>query len=561
MRRVLSLVVFLTILMASRASAQQMRGVVHDSAAGAPLAGAVVTALDSAGRNGARTISGSDGRFAIIIGPSTTRLRVLRIGYRPIDMVLRADRTTSIGIRMGHVPPILDVVRVSGSELCPGSPERGAAFQIWEQARAGLLATIVGREANPAMATTVKYSTHLAPNSLLVREQTKTVLTGQTSRPFVASAKPSFFAALGYMLEDGGTRFYNAPDADVLIDESFAATHCFRLRHADSAHPGQVGLAFSPVDGRDTLVDVDGVIWVDATTPQLRSLEFVYTSLEPAATDAKTGGFVNFRTMSNGVSFIDRWNLRLASLMPPANGPIHNMHSVTKPRRTDLAELKVRELIDAGGLVLNASWPDGTRFSTARSFVSGVVVGKGTGTPAVGAIVDLAGTSDTVKTDSTGHFRIETLPGKYVIEVRDTTLSAYIAPRFQTTPVELREGAEATARLEVTPIERALGDVCHGQPMPPKSAIVIGYVALTAGELPHDVSVEANFQHISDAEFSNVRQTITVDDRGRFFVCGTPKDRNVHLRLKASGVIVADTSVIVQETEFIHKVLWLVSRP
>jgi hypothetical protein len=52
----------------------------------------------------------------------------------------------------------------------------------------------------------------------------------------------------------------------------------------------------------------------------------------------------------------------------------------------------------------------------------------------------------------------------------------------------------------------------------------------------------------------------SLDSRGRFVVCGTPRDRKVQLSLKAAG-ITADTSVIVGTREFTHKLLWLISRP
>ena len=37
---------------------------------------------------------------------------------------------------------MLEAVRVAGREVCPGSVERGGAFQLWEQARADLLAAV-----------------------------------------------------------------------------------------------------------------------------------------------------------------------------------------------------------------------------------------------------------------------------------------------------------------------------------------------------------------------------------------------------------------------------------
>jgi hypothetical protein len=559
MRRMLALVALLTTLIGVRAPAQQMRGIVRDSTAGTPLAGAIVIQLDSAGRSGARSITGADGRFAITVTPSTARLRVMRIGYHLIDVVLPGDRKAAINVAMVHLPPILDVIRVMGSELCPGSPAQGAAFEIWEQARTGLLATIVARDLNPARVKTLRYVTTLSPNDLRVRKQTKEIVAGSATRPFASSARSSFFANVGYMIEDGRTRIFNAPDADVLTDESFASTHCFRLRRADAAHPGQVGVAFSPVDGRDTLVDVQGVIWIDAAAPQVRSLDFTYTSLEPAAMAAHVGGHIDFRTMPNGISFIERWYIRLAALDAPLGG-VHRMTSTAITRRTDLTDLKLRELTDAGGVVLNASWPDGSRFIEPPSTVSGVVVGKETGTPTVHALVRLVGTPDTVTTDSVGHFRIETIPGKYTLEAIDTTISAFVAPRSQSTQVEIQQGADAAARFALTPIDRMID--CHDQPTPPpNSGLIVGAIAVDGGDLPRDAFVEATFQHIRYGDFITTTQKISLDDRGRFFVCGAPRDRKVQLALKTPNGKLADTSAIIDANEYVHKVLWLVPRP
>src|SRR6185503_13563661 len=121
--------------------------------------------------------------------------------------------------------------------------------------------------------------------------------TGRTTRPFIAAASSAEFAATGYMREDasGGDRTFFAPDADVLLDESFATSHCFHLQPSDAAHPEQVGLAFTPARNRETVVDVRGVIWMDRATPALRSLDFRYTELEPANTNAGAGGHMEFR--------------------------------------------------------------------------------------------------------------------------------------------------------------------------------------------------------------------------------------------------------------------------
>src|SRR5262249_46313846 len=161
----------------------------------------------------------------------------------------------TLEIVMERIPPMLNTVHVSDNELCPGSADRGVAFQVWDQARAGLLATVVARELKPAQARTLTYESRLTPSDERVQKQTKRIGTGRTKRPFIASQTPVYFARHGYILDDTSMRIYNAPDADVLLDESFATTHCFHVQAADPEHSGQIGLAFNPAPGRDTLAD------------------------------------------------------------------------------------------------------------------------------------------------------------------------------------------------------------------------------------------------------------------------------------------------------------------
>jgi hypothetical protein len=559
--RSFALAVVLICVAGAQAGAQSATGHVRDASAARPLPGAIVTSLDSAGRTIARAISDEEGRFTVALPPNASRLRVIRIGYRPRDIALRAPREATFDIAMEHLPAVLEAVRVSDKEVCPGSPERGAAFEVWQQARDGLLATVVARELKPADATTLTYRTVLAPGSERVRLQTKKETSGRTTRPFVASATPAFFARMGYAIEDNGTRVYSAPDADVLVDESFAATHCFRLRRDEREHPGQVGVAFTPIRGRDTIIDVQGAIWIDADNPRLRSLDFVYTSIEPAAMEAGAGGHIEFRSMPNGVSFVEWWNLRMAALQQTGSNVRRNI-GVLPRRRTDLTELRVHELIDEGGAVLDAEWSDGTSWRAQRSAVTGVVVEKGSGTPIPYGLVTLAGTEDTVRTDEGGRFRIETVPGRYMIEASDTTLAKYVAPRSRSTSVEVRRGDEATVRLEVPSRQNAIDAVCGNARLPAGSAMITGAVAFSTGELPRDLRMTAVFQDIlATTEAVQRTQMITPDDHGRFIVCGVPRDRMVRLTLFDTKHPVADTSVVVPPRAFSGQVLWLVKRP
>jgi hypothetical protein len=362
--------------------AQQLRGSVRELGASAPLPGAVVTAVDSAGANTTRAMADGQGRFAITLPLHAARLHVVRIGFRPRDVAIPASLDTPVDVGMERIPPILEAVKVSDKELCPGSVERGAAFALWEQARDGLLAAVVARELKPAMTRMLSFDRRLHPGDELVGEQHTRMQTGWTTRPFISSAGASYFATVGYMTDEGANgRVYHAPDADVLLDPAFAATHCFRLQRADRDHEGQIGLAFVPAPGRDTLVEVTGVVWLDAATPQLRTFDFLYTSLEPAATSMHAGGHLEFRTMPNGVSFIERWSIRLPILAATAGDRATRPYEASANRRQNQNNVRLAAISEAGGVVLDAQWQDGAAWHTPATVLAGEVLQRNSPLP------------------------------------------------------------------------------------------------------------------------------------------------------------------------------------
>jgi hypothetical protein len=547
----------LLVAIARPAASQELRGLVRDSALSAPLPGVVVTALDSAGKAKARAISGAGGRFTLTMSTGTARLRAVRIGYRPRDIALPVRSTAPLEFAMTRIPALLEAVRVSDRELCPGSSDRGAAFQLWEQARAGLLAEVVARDANPATATTLVFERRMFLGDDLVQRQRDEQHIGRTTRPFVASATPARFAEHGYMVDVGADRLFSAPDADVLLDESFAATHCFHLEgadpaHADPAHADQAGLAFTPVPGRpDSLVDVQGVIWLSRTTPEIRSLEFQYTNLEPAATRAGVGGRIEFRTATNGVSFIERWSLRL-----PIFGvaPRRPLMVVTEPgvrqarsRRMDRTDVEVREIQEAGGQVVRIAWPDGTSWSGATTAIAGTVTERGTTRAVANALITLAGTPDTTRTNDRGEFKLAPIiPGRYSVTVIDTTLEAYTAPRSESRVLDVRDGQTSAVDVSFAPALDVIARLCRDQKDAPNTTTLVGRIALPLGTVPRDAEVRATWQdyagHIGDnVSIATEQRTSTLDDGGRFLVCHVALDRPVSLTLLHGSAITADT--------------------
>ena len=357
--------------------AQQAQGTVRDSMSGVAVPGAVVSALDSTGAIAERVVSGGDGRFRITLPVGSATLRVIRIGFRPRDVRLpdaAAARDHPIDIRLSSLPALLSRVHVSDQAICPGADDRSGALALWEQARAGLLAAVVLRQTKPGQMDVLDYVTDEDPGSRLVLRQSIGRVNGSTGRPFVAVNEARGFAEHGYMTRDSSGLTFNAPDADVLLDQEFARTHCFRAVRDDAAHPAQVGLAFEPAPGGrpDGFVDVRGTLWLDSDHPALRTLDFAYTGLDRAYVDAGTGGALGFRNMPNGMVYIDRWNM----LLPAMQATSASRASISAPALQKwqtsglgLRHTHVSQYREVGGVVISARWSDGAHAETdwARS--------------------------------------------------------------------------------------------------------------------------------------------------------------------------------------------------
>jgi len=480
------------------------------------------------------------------------------------------SKTNTLEIAMAKLPPILATVRVTGSELCSGSTSADA-LELWEQAKAGLLATVVARETKPASVQALTYKRVTTTTDERVTQQTSQLTSAYSNRPFVAAAEASFFAQRGFMQEDANGRLFSAPDADVLLDEAFAATHCFHIEAADKDHPDQIGLAFSPARGRDALVEVAGVIWIDRVSPQLRSLDFRYTGLEPAATRAGSGGHVEFRTMENGLSFIERWHLRLVTLTAEQRPQDMTKGLPTdRHRRTDF---RVADLRVSGGIVLAATWPDGTAWRDSVAGLTGSVVQLHSSLSVPAALVSLEGAKLETQTSADGSFELAPIvPGRYTVVVTDTTLGAYAAPRSAQMTADVSRGRLTTIRVELPPLVDVIRDVCRGQQMPRETSMIVGRVSLPGVPRPSGRVVarwQANFNNGNlltsengvgrQVAINGAEQRVDLDDEGHFVVCGVARDRPIHLRYTENQRTV-DTTVVIKGA-LLHPVEWRLVLP
>src|SRR3569833_645408 len=260
---------------ASAASAQRIRGQLTDSATGQPIGGALVTLNDGKGAFLSHAISDPSGQFFAMRLAATRSMRIVRIGFRPRDVVVGADSV--VDLRMQPIAPILPAVATRAKRVCKRGPQGDAALELWEQARTALRASVIARDVSP-----LTVHLHRFPRTYDAVE--RHMLTDSSEyddltvdRSFVAARTPIAFAQQGYLREYlNGNREYYAPDEAVLIDPTFVEQHCLWRVDGNDAHASQVGISFAPIAdaAHDTLGDIAGTLWLDRERPQLRELGF-----------------------------------------------------------------------------------------------------------------------------------------------------------------------------------------------------------------------------------------------------------------------------------------------
>ncbi|MDQ8154673.1 MAG: carboxypeptidase-like regulatory domain-containing protein [Gemmatimonadota bacterium] len=296
------------------AAAQSVQGTVL-RADSVPASGVIVVATRGAHDSVlARTMTNGNGRFALEVSSGDVRLRALRIGHRP---VLMAEFTLAAGARretrtvLPDDPIVLQAMTTEATSSCRQTGTAGAdVATVFEEARKALLSTTLRSRDGDPLARLSVYSQlrsvgnrELSPLELEFQE-------GVSLKPF-QSLRPDSLAKVGYMQNDLSGATYWAPDAEVLLSETFAASHCLALNEGKGDRAGLIGLAFRPQEFRRNYVDVSGTLWLDRATSELRRMEYRYEGLPIAMQRVEPGGEVEFTRLADGTWFVSRWEIRM----------------------------------------------------------------------------------------------------------------------------------------------------------------------------------------------------------------------------------------------------------
>ena len=433
----LSCVVLLTALFSVvpvSVDAQAIRGRVLDATTNGPMAGAHVLLIDAAGTRVGRALTRDNGTFTIGAGVAGTyTLRVEMIGRETKEshnLLLGPGETQQMEFALGLAPIALSGLEVRAEQQCEVRPSVGKlTHTVWEEARKALELEAAVREEGLYRFSILRYKRETDVTRKQVVAEDVQHINRFTGDPF-AARDIDLLIDEGFFESRSDGDFLYGPSADVLLSDRFLDSHCFFLRR-DNEHEAQIGLAFEPVRGR-RVPDIEGTLWIDEASAELRSLEFEYVHMPSGVARGPRGGHASFHRLPNGAFVIKQWSI----------------HSpLVRLERSGVGALAVNEhrlfgIYEEGAEVLSIVDRQGSTIEEAtRAVVAGTVWDSVANSPLRGANVYLVGTNIGATTDANGRYRIPNIgPGVYELSFRHERAErfGFVAAPVQ---IELERGA------------------------------------------------------------------------------------------------------------------------
>lgn len=511
--------------------AQVIRGVVTDRATNAPLDGVLLSVLDARDTVVVQALSNEGGGYEIRLpSAGTYSLDVKRIGVRRVrigPLTVTAGETHRLDIPVEPLPAVLSSVRITGRTSCVRNPETNAkTAALWEDARAALTAAVITRSLTTGADSVIRFERKLDVTTWRVLYETRRVVSASADHPF-RSLPAEVLSIGGYVTvnQDGSTDYY-APDAEVLLSDTFLADHCFRIQPGTFEHIGEVGLAFEPIPQRK-IPDVKGVLWMNEKTNELRTLEFTYSWLPNDVRTVDYGGTVSFFRMPGGRWIVRNWRIR----MPEFGRARHEPGSFPPPS----GRPTVVRISEEGGAV-----PLSTLLNQAGRVHGTVVFDTVSNRPIAGITVALEGTGDSTRTATDGTFELPFIqPGSYTIVLRHAALDSLGVHNLGEV-IDVNAGKATTLALRF-PSNHELALRMCGVPVNFDSASVIRFIVVDQATGKPFAKAPALFSRVpigpdrKPVVDSVTAYEVTLDDGGGFLVCGLRGDEIIRIEAQPNS--------------------------
>jgi carboxypeptidase family protein len=506
---------------ARTSAAQVIRGSVVERGSNTPVSGALISLLSIRGDVIAEALTNEIGTFEIRLPGAgryaidAKRIGVKRVKGTPFDIAEGETRREDIVVE--PIPSVLQSVRVTGRSSCVRRPEENVRTAgLWEDARAALSATIVTRRDRMTMGYVVKYSRKINLFTGRVLSETRREVPVAMERPF-RSLAADLLSRDGYVrVAPDSSIDYFAPDADVLLSAEFLDDHCFRIRQGTDDHLKEIGLAFEPVPGRKR-PDVKGVLWLDAATAELRSVEFFYTWLPYDERPGDFGGTIYFFRLPSGAWIVRSWKIRY-----PEFGYERMFSDGSSARLPHTGAPRLVRISEDGGAV-----PIGALFEQTGAVSGTVALDSATNRALPGVTVSLAGTSASDVTNQVGAFDLVGVdPGSYTVLLKHPVLDS-LGMELPAGTVEV--APHGTVELTIVfPTNAALAQRMCPAPIDLEHEAVVRFIVVdsagvSVGRAPFLLAWQADSAARTPGEGDQeIRIDGLLDERGSHVACGLP---------------------------------------
>jgi hypothetical protein len=506
---------------------------------GQPVVGAYVRLVRD-GETVSTGLSGGDGRFRILAPRDDLyTLEAEYLGYATASTRVEggADELAPVVLRLRRRAIELEGLVANVEQQCDVPPEIGRrVVELWDEVAKAFQVAVVAEAQELYHFEAERWTRTLDLDRLEVQSEERSARAGlQRGSPFV-SLPPARLAEGGYIQQDStGTNVYLAPDARVLVSESFQRTHCFGLtdRPPEDGERDWIGIRFEPRDL--DAPDIEGTLWIESDGYGPRRLDYRYRNLPwPFRTD-QVGGRLVFDRLPDGPWIVRSWRIRMPKV------------SQTHYRLSEQLQAQQRWFLDGltevGGQVVRALGPGGAmvRFGEPGRLVG--VLRTSHGEPVAGGRVVLRGTHFRARTDDLGNFALQGVPpGRYGLSWSYGILDSLGLGPVQGV-VEVVSGEMVRRSLEVPSLSDAIVAACRAAPpgaVGEGSGIVRGLVRTAEGAIPDSAEVRVTWEGEVDAsvvaEHLGVQPgragvLAPVGPDGRWVACGLPDD--VTMRLEA----------------------------
>ncbi len=512
----------------SVAAAQTVEVRVRDDSTGRAVPGAIVRLVGPDGQVARQGLTSEAGRVLLTApGPGTWRLRVAAIGFRWTELdgvALEAGATVRRELTVAKDVVRLPTLVATASSRCETTLEEGTlAAALWNDVQSALTAVDLSTGTETLRMTS--WERTLGPDGQIQAEaDTRTRLT--SGNPYVSLA-PEALAAGGFVQRLDDTVTYFGPDAALLLSDAFVRTHCFRAEVPEDRDDPLLGLGFEPVEGR-RVPDIEGVLWVDAESRELRHIEYRYVGLQGAARQARPGGRTAFSRLPDGRWIVSDWRIRTPILRQVTQTGIAGRREVVE---------RLSGYHEGGGRVERLAAAPPTPMAPA------VLVGRfwdsTASAPLVGAMVRVAGVADTGFTDDRGELRLDVpAAGMRVVTVAHPKLGLVADRSVQN--VTFVAGQESRMELAVPGVAAFSGLFCGPGGM---GAGVIG-LAYRRGQAVEGLAVRATWlARVGSQSLQYRTATATAGARGLFTFCTLPTGRLLRVELVEGTRILATVEV------------------